>query len=109
MAFDNAQRGGKAKAGSFAKILCREERVKNLFPYLRNNARTCVNDFDNNMRPQFLVRIHVRRCGSDWYIFGGYGEMAPGWHGVAGIDAEIEQYLVKLGRIARNCAQVPWK
>ncbi len=106
MAFDNAQRGGKPKAGPFPKIFCGEERVKNLFSHFRRNASTRVNDFDNNVGAELAFGIHIRAVGFDWYIFGGYPQLASARHGVASIDAEIKQYLVNLGRIAQNRAQV---
>ena len=91
---------GESQSRAVAKFLGRKERIENLVDDVARDSHARVIDLKEDMRSCFCSRRHTRVVLVDREILGRHGKRASRGHRVTGIDREIEQDLMELGRIA---------
>ena len=100
MILQNAADTSQAEAGALARSFGCEERLENLFPEIGGNARARIGHANDHERPGFDAGMRPRLRFAERAIPGGHRQGTAARHGIAGIDAEIEQHLVNLRRVA---------
>jgi len=92
------------------RCLCRvlwcKERIEYLVLYRLRNSRAGVLHFDAHVGTGLGFQIHAGIDFIERHIFHVDGQGAAFGHGVARVDAEIQQDLVELGRVADDGPEV---
>ena len=96
----------KPSPGALAGFLGRKERIENLVLNLPGNSRAGVRHRDAHVWANFGLRIHAGIGFVEHHIFHLDGQFAALGHGVARVDAEVQQDLVQLRRVAGDGPQV---
>ena len=105
VSFDNAQHSGQSKAGAFPDFLGGKERVEDFFHVLGQDAGAGVANSDADVRASFEFGVHPGKILIQKPVFNFHAQGAALGHGVAGINAKVEQNLVYLGGIALHNPQ----
>src|SRR5690606_3497116 len=99
VAAHDAEDGGEAEAGALADALGGEERLEDLVEVFGGDADAGVADGQAHVVAGFDFSGEARVGLGDFKDAGLKREGAAGGHGVAGVDGEVEQDLVELGRV----------
>jgi hypothetical protein len=95
VAGDDAVHDRQAEAGAAADVLGREERLEHVLQRGLVHAHAGVLDADLHARAERVVGVAVAGVHAQ-------GQHAAPRHGVAGVDAEVEQRLLQLRRLAAD-------
>ncbi len=102
VALDDAHGGGQSQPCPLARFLGREEGIEDLFENMVGNASAGVGDGEKHVWARGGFEEQPRVLLIEDYIGGGERQTAAAGHGVAGINAEVHQYLIELGRVPEN-------
>ena len=106
MGADDLVGQGKAEAGAFAGLLCGEEGLEDVLHRLLVHAAAGVGDAQADVARPFLGNLlfrEERRQLTARHDTAPDGQLsARGADGVDGVDADVQQHLLQLGRIAQN-------
>jgi len=98
---------GEAETCALAGFLGREEGFEDAVLYLGGHPGAGVFHADQDVGPGSGGQVQSR-IGRIEHLVLSFQREGPGpYHGVPGIDAEIEQELVQLGRVARDVPEIP--
>ena len=106
MAFHDSNDGGETEAGPLPDFFGREKWIENLVHRLGRHAGAAVRDTQHDVRPELRAGIHPRDLIVHDDVLRADGERAARGHGVARVDAEIQQDLVELRGVAVHGPQI---
>ena len=102
MAFDDGDDGGEAEAGAFVDVLGGEEGLEDFVEHIGGNADAGVGDVDFDVASRFGADVERGVLLVDHAVSDADDEVASVGHGVARVDAEVEEHLVHLGGVAHD-------
>src|SRR5439155_19606164 len=100
--FQNAPNGGESQTSALAGLFGGEKRFKDFLQHFRRDAHAGVAHRDDHARAGFGLGMPARLRFLDLAVFGAQQQLAAAGHGVAGIDAEVEQHLMDLRSVAAS-------
>ena len=106
MAAHNAQRSAQPQPGALAHVLGRKKWLEQFRLDFRWNARTGVGDAQTGIGTRPGAWYLLRRLFGEHDIGGAKGEYSTARHGIAGVDAQVQQGLIQLRGVAQNRPQV---
>lgn len=102
MAADDTEGGGEAEAGAAVGPFGAEEGLEDAVEQLGLDAEAGVADLADDVAAGGGLGLGADEGGVELDVFGGDFEAAAGRHGVAGVDAEVEDDLVELGGVSED-------
>ena len=104
--FDKVVDHAQAEAGTFAKFLGCEERLKRSLNYLGRHATAGIADGNDDIvsRPEFRTAYLSLRCQGG--VPGGHVDAATVWHRIAGVDGYVEECELYLDGVDVNLPQL---
>ena len=95
----------EAYASAFSRLLCRKVRFEGTFQYLSTHAVTAIRYRDPNVISRLKPCDLTKLCRS--HILRSYGDRSAGGHGVTGVEDQVQDRQLELGRIRRCMPQPP--
>ena len=103
---DNGQSCGQTQSRAFAGFLGREKRVEHSVPNFPGNSRSVVRHGDDHIRSGPGFRVLAGKGFIHHQVFDLNGQFAAIGHGIARVEAEIQQPLLELRRTAGDGPEV---
>ncbi len=99
-----AEHLGQAQARTLADVLGGEERLEHLGQHLFAHAAAGVANAQHHVFAGLRV-FRALRAGADACVAGRQGQLAAFGHGVAGVDRQVEDDHLGLGRVGQRLPQ----
>ena len=97
---------GEPQARAFAAFLGGEKRFKYMPQDFRGNARTRIRDRQADAGAGVQSRMLFSQGFIHLHVGSGQGQGAAGGHGIPGIDGQVHEHLLDLGKIRFDATQV---
>ena len=98
--------GGQPQAGALAHAFGGKERLENLTENAFIHAAAVIDDHQKHIFTGNRIRIIVEKCPLKAHVVGLDGNLAHTGNGIPGVDTQVGQDLIHLGRIDFNGPQL---
>ena len=102
MAADDAEHHGEPQAGAGSGALGGEERIEDAIEHRRGHPRARVADFPADVVAWFAAATAGFNGGREDHIFRLEPQLAAAGHGIAGVQAQVEEDLLQLRLVAQQ-------
>ena len=105
MILHDAVDNGQAEPGTFADWLCGKKRVEEMGADLVTHAHPGILDGQTDIRPRPGIGMFSTILLIDVHVLGANDQLASLWHGIAGIDGQVEHDLIQIAGVSPDRPQ----